>query len=709
MHLSTDYPWFFIFFCLLIGTAYSALLYYLPIRHKKTVLPVRVKTILSIVRFLSVSIIAFLLLSPLVTRVVHEHEKPLVIIAQDNSQSPSLCYDSAYYRGEYAKAMDRLIDKLKDNYEVACYSYGSNVTRLSDNNSKIQYSEDETDMSALIKELGERYERRNVGALILSGDGIYNKGGNPATSAHRLNFPIYTIAMGDTSIQQDASIANIRYNRETATGRKFPVEITIQANRLKGKHAELQVSDRSGRNSLFRKSLNYNSNRFTSTETVLISEDKPGIYSYKISLSVADGESSAANNSAIIHIQVRDDKVKVLIVAAAPHPDVAAVKRSLESIDGYEVESLLADDMKNGKASRKIEDYDLAILHQLPANGAYDPCLSLNRAHVPILYIIGTQTDISAFNKLQTGITINTNLQRSVDATAKDNSSFTAFALDGNAISSIESYPPLQAPFGNYAVSPSVQTIFYAKIGNIVSEQPLIAVGTSKDLRSAFIIGEGLWQWRIHEQAKKEGAALDNLLAQLCLYTTTQVKHNQLKVIVRPIYRDNEQVYLGAELYDDNLQLTNAPDVKIDIVGNDHETNSKTHSEYVFLRTSAAYRLNIGFLPEGSYSYSASASLGNKTLKSTGSFVVSHTNIEAVNLTADHSLLYTIASQSDGRMVDAHNIDSIALWLNNRDDIKTVIHRHTINTPIVNMWWVFVLILLLLSAEWALRKYYQEI
>src|SRR6185312_9850911 len=68
--------------CLLLGLLYAWLLYRQPVN-----LGQKVRYALFAARAIVVAFIAFLLIAPLVQSVNYKPEKPLVLVAQDNSQS----------------------------------------------------------------------------------------------------------------------------------------------------------------------------------------------------------------------------------------------------------------------------------------------------------------------------------------------------------------------------------------------------------------------------------------------------------------------------------------------------------------------------------------------------------------------------------------------------------------------------------------------
>ena len=211
-----DYPWYFVLLCLLAGAAYAAGLYYVGHRHFSK----GVNALLAALRFVAVTVIALLLLAPVAKRTVHERQKPLIVLVDDCSESVQMSADSAF-------SLAALGDELEDHCRVL---YSADTTNTG-----------QTDISAMLE------VSPDAAAIVLASDGIYNRGQNPTTIAERLGIPVYTVALGDTTPRRDAALSNIRHNRIAYLGNAFPVEITIGAHRLKGRTAQLTVTDGRGK------------------------------------------------------------------------------------------------------------------------------------------------------------------------------------------------------------------------------------------------------------------------------------------------------------------------------------------------------------------------------------------------------------------------------------------------------------------------------
>src|SRR4051812_16086809 len=107
MELITEQPLWYFIFCLCLGGLYAFLLY----RKDKLFADVSVwiKRTMAILRFVMITLLSFLLLSPLIKIVLKEVEKPIIIVAQDNSESILIGKDAGFYKTEYPVQLQKLI------------------------------------------------------------------------------------------------------------------------------------------------------------------------------------------------------------------------------------------------------------------------------------------------------------------------------------------------------------------------------------------------------------------------------------------------------------------------------------------------------------------------------------------------------------------------------------------------------------------------
>ncbi|MCX6243191.1 MAG: hypothetical protein NTU98_00670 [Bacteroidetes bacterium] len=686
MGIVTGYPLGFIFFCLLLGAAYAFILYF---RTQKDDIPVWLHRAMTLFRFLSVSIIAFLLLSPLVRKQTEITEKPLIILAQDNSLSILLSPDSGYYRTEYPNQLKEFADNLRKKFEVAELSFGEKTSA----GVSISFSEKQTDISALFEEVNNRYANRNIGALILASDGIYNKGSNPFYAAEKTRFPVFTVAMGDTMLARDLILKKITCNKTVFLGDKFPVEILLEADKCAGEKAEVQI--KKGEDVLFSRPVQFGAERDFKKISLTLEAKQKGLQRFSVTVHPVTGESSVLNNNQDFYVDVSDTRQKIAILYQSPHPDVFAVKQALESSARFEVETFKLDAFDQPPAR-----YSVIILDQLPSVAGYSNLSRITGSPASLLYILGTETSLDAFNALKTGLSITSNKTNFTETLPAVNEDFSLFTLDKDLSDVLKNVPPLLSPFGTYQHSPAADILLFQKIGNIRSSQPQVLFFQSQERKTGIIAGENLWKWRLSDyQQKGDHKAFDDLINKMVQFLSVKGDKGFFKVNVSNRFMENENVEIGAEVFNESYELINRDDVNITIT--DEKGNKYP---FVLGKTERGYYLNAGNFPPGNYAYQASVKTGKNLYSKKGEFVIIPLNLEALNTVADHNLLFRIAKSHNGEMFYPRELEKLEKKIRAREDIRPVFYTTKRFTDLAGNVWLFLIILALLAGEWFMRK-----
>ncbi|EHQ28366.1 hypothetical protein [Mucilaginibacter paludis] len=675
--------------CLALGILYAWLLYRSP---NQLTNPWRY--ILGAIRLIVVAAIALLLLSPMVKTVSSRPEKPLILIAQDNSSSITLFKPQTFDPSGFINKLGELRKSLGNDYDVREFHFSNNLK----DNLSAKFDGKQTDISAVFRDLTDRFGNQNIGALILATDGLYNKGSSPQYLAHRLKTNIYTIALGDTIPKRDLVIGNVNYNKTAFLGNDFEIEVLTGAYQSKGENIRMNVAE-DGR-PVSNQTIAIPSNNFRRAITLKLHADKKGVHQFTVSLQPIANEISTANNMETIYVEVLDTKQKILLLYNGPHPDIGAIRLSLENNRNYELKTSQVSDAD----LTKLSTYSVVILYQLPASGFTMPSSlanQLGKLKIPLWYIVGAQSDLQAVNRLQKIIQINAGRQDVQEVFANPVSGFSAFTLSDSTRHELSLLPPLLAPFGNYSAPSAQSVLLKQKIGNVETSYPLLAFGEDAGIRMAVLTGEGLWKWRLAEFAVNGNhKAVDELLSQSVQYLTAKGIHSRFRVYpAKNAFDESEEVILNAELYNESLELVNTPDVKIDL----KNKAGKTYS-FLFSRNGRSYQLDAGTLPIGEYSYSASTKLGDKNLTTTGQLAIKPLNAETRESAADHQLLYSLAKENGGQMLMPSQADQLSSLIRKNENIKTIVYDDKTYRDLVDEKWVFVLIAGLLSLEWFMRK-----
>ena len=668
--------------CLLLGLLYAWVMYRQPVNAS-----LQIRNILAALRAVVVFLIAFLLVSPLVKSVSYQPQKPLVLVAQDNSDSIKIFKPSGDDPQQLVTNLLALKKALGNEYDVREYHFDGDIH----DGLSAAYNGKQTDISAAIQQLNDRFVNQNIGALVLASDGLYNRGADPQYAAKDLKTHIYTIALGDTIARRDLLIANVNYNKTAFLGNDFEVEVLAGAYQSNGEHIRLSVTE-DGRQ-VSTQDVPVNSDAFRKSITLKLSADKKGVHQFTISIAPVKNEISLQNNTETIYVEVLDARQKILLYYSAPHPDVTVIKQAIESNRNYELKTL-----HFGEAGAiNWNDYSLIILYQ-PTDGM---AAQLAKSKVPVWYIAGSQTDLNALNSAQKVMQIGASRADMQEVFATPVSGFALFTLSDSTLQKLSRFPPLLAPYGNYSSPVGATAMLKQRIGSVTTNFPLLMFGDENGRREAVLAAEGIWRWQLSEyQAYGSHAAVEELFTQSVQYLTANANQQRFRVYpAKSVFDEGEHVLINAELYNDALELVNTPDIRTDIKSRDGKSYS-----FLFSRNGQSYQLDAGTLPVGEYSYNAAVKLGNKQLSAGGQFTVKPLNLEARQSTANHQLLYAMAKQSGGVMLKPSQVAQLADLIRKNENIKTVVYEDKHYADLIDLKWVFVLILLLLSTEWFLRK-----
>ncbi|WP_162427283.1 VWA domain-containing protein [Pontibacter pudoricolor] len=683
--ITTYSPWLIVA-CLAVGVLYAWLLY-----SKRAPWPKSINYSLAAVRFLVVSFLCFLLLGPMVRYISNTTIKPTIVFAMDNSQSVKLFSDSVQLQQAEAK-LQTIVTRLQNA------GYETEIRTLSDTTKpatleQLQFSSPVTNLSQLLQNIRNDYSSQNLAGVVLLSDGIVNQGVSPTYANY--NYSIYPVAVGDTVPKKDIVLASLRYNKVTYSGNRFPLEAELEHRGFDGRIVAVTLKENG--KPIDRKTIVLKQGQAVQQVPFQVMAGGLGKRHYEVEVMPQQGEFTAINNTKHAYIDVVKGKIKILIAAAAPHPDINALRAAIETNENYETELFIP-----GLTQLKQLDYDVAILHQLPGRTAGgDAALRLVRQkNIPSLYILGPQSDIQDFNKLNAGVRVSTTGQAD-EVTTAINPNFSTFKVADEASERLQQYPPASVPFGDYQLAPNTETVLYQQVGRVKTTKPLLTVQTTGNTRNATLLASGTWQWRIAEAANNQNPVVyDKLITNLVQLLSAPRNKKRLNVYpAQNDYTSNDEINFEAEAYNEALEPIYGQNITLKITDEAGQTKS-----FTFANGENPAGVNIGTLPGGRYTYSATARINGSLQQDKGEFMVEELQLEALHAVADHNLLYQLASNTGSNLYFPGTLDQM------EQDILKANHKPVIDSTedirdIVDMKWLFFVVLVLITVEWFVRKY----
>ncbi len=684
--LQFEYSPFFILICIAVGWVYAYILYRSNYSWSK-----KVNRVLFALRLVVVSLIAFLFLGPILKLVSNQFEKPTVVFLIDNSTSIKAALDSAK-RNEFVNQLSKVKSEMvKAGYEVVSQDIANNTIE------KVNFNQPQSDIASAIKNVATSYEGKNLSRIVLISDGIYNMGASPIYNQSTI--PISTMGIGDTTEHADVLVKDVVYNKVVYQGNKFPIRVEVLTQGFSNLDLKVQVS--SNNRIVERQQKNTASNRLAQFEFLVEAKDK-GIQRYDILVDPVKGELNRTNNRSTIFVEVVEGRKKILLVAPAPHPDIKAIRSVIEKNANYEFKFYIPGFSKIEQAWLKPENIELAIFHQMAdRQGKTTPTLQLfQKSKASLFFILGAQSNLRQLQSLQIPLSFENNGQWD-QVSPVVNASFRNFDFPDNVSGVFAKYPPIEVPFGKFKHPANVSVLLFQQIGSVVTDRPLLATWENENQKMAALLGEGIWQWRLNEfrEVEKTETFDDTFLKLFQYLSTTNDKRKFKSFPTQSEFSEAASASIESQVYNDLYQPIYGNTISITLV---NEQNESTNYQYV--TSPGGTRYEIGGLKEGIYRFMATTDVNGKSEKASGQFLVRAQNIEMQNLTADFGLMKKLATSSGGEFFYPDQMDLMLTHLKSQRK-NAIIHTDESFNPLINLKWFFFLLLMLISAEWFLRKY----
>ncbi len=628
-------------------------------------------------------LLILLLINPVIEKVVIENEKPIVSILVDNSKSISFFKEAKNVSDIVYNVKNN--NALRDKFSVNEFTFGKNLQVLD----SLSFLENETNIATAIKGITELHKEK-IAPIILITDGNQTIGA--AYEFLNSKHPIYPIIVGDTTKYVDLKITQLNVNKYSYIQNKFPVEVLL--NYEGNETVKTQFSIFSQGKTIFRENVTFSSDKKSTTITANLTSTKEGLHYYTASIRKINNEKNTKNNTKNFSVEVIDEQTKVLILSSVLHPDVGALKKSIESNKQRSVDVFLIDKFLN-----QISDYQLIIIYQV--NDKFNSIISqLKESKSNYLLISGSNSDWNFINKQKLGFTKNA-INQTEKYGAIYNDSFLTFLQEDIGFNN---FPPLKDKFGEILISKEHQILLYQNINGIQTTQPLLVNFDVDNQKSAVLFGEGIWKWRASSFLTTNSfEEFDRFTGSLVQFLASNKKRARLVMNVENSYPANSTINISAFYTDKNYQFDARVALELSI--RSKETNEVIKIPFSLINNS--YQVAIENLPSGDYSYDVEV-LDQKINKS-GRFKITEYQIEEQFTSANLNKLQQLATKTGGKLFYKNQIDDLTNELLDNKSFYTVQKSSVKQQNLIDWKWVLFFVITLLTVEWFVRKYHGKV
>ena len=659
---------------LLIAGSLSYFQYIFKVKNKS-----KVNLFLAFLRFLTIFSILILLINPIITKNTFEIVKTPLALLVDNSSSISFLNSREKTIEVYKKISAN--KEIKDKFEVQSYQFSDEF----ESSELFDFEGTQTNIAKAGKDLKSIYKNTLYPTVLIT-DGNQTSGNDYLYSFGDAN-KVYPIIVGDTTRFLDLKINQLNVNKYAFLKNKFPVEAFLQYSGSKDLTADFTVSQ--GNSVLSKQRISFSANSKTATVKVLLPADKIGTQIYKATISSVEKEKNTYNNTKNFVVEVIDQKTNIAIVSSINHPDLGSFKRAIESNVQRKVTILKPNEIKS------LQDYNVLILYQ-PTTEFKSLFESNKIARINTFIITGNSTDFTFLNQQQSNLSFKMSAGKE-DYLAVFNGQFNAFSTENIGF---ENLPPLQNPYGTVSVNGSVSVLLSSKIRNIDTNFPLLAFTENQGRRSAYLLGENTWKWRLQTHvANQSFEKYDIFIDKIIQFLSTTAGKKSLVVEHERFYNFGAGIEISAQYFNKNYEFDEKARLTIAVTN----STTKETKNYDLLKSSNYYKVNLDGLKAGAYNFTVRELNTNNVYSS--NFEILDFDIEKQFVNPDVEKLTQLAAQTSAKAYFPNQIDALIKSLLENEEYKAIQKNIVVKTPLVDWIWLLVFISILLATEWFVRKY----
>lgn len=619
----------------------------------------------------------------------------------DNSSSTAI--KKEHYQGaqSYRNVLNKLQLEDSSSINFDLFLIGSDLKSTPRANPTMD--EDQTNLSDAVQFIIENTV--NAKAAILISDGIYTQGKNPVFDAAHSPIPVFTIGLGDTTSQKDMVVRSVTAHSSGYLNTNHPVSATISAYGFDNQ--SFRVNLQKDQEIIASKTITPKSGNSVQNVSFKLPLKKEGLQQFSIVIPQLSGEWTAANNARHFVVDVLDDRQQVLSIAFEVHPDVGFVRSLLlrdQHIQPSPFTWLGGERFIEGPLAINADTIDLAIIHGYPSSGLPESVqqkVAQLAEKVPLIIAATPQFDPRMFSQEIGSLPVQFSAPRQVAPVTLSPANSKHSILELSAIH-YDQAPSLFAPVNNLELSAGSEAIFNSKFQGQVTSTPVLTVQQLGNKRRVLFTGFGWYRYQQNENVAFR-TFVNRLWMNAISWSATDPNDQNLKVKPEHIpFSETEPVVLTAYLKNERGEMESGAVIDFSV------SSTSVDSSFYSMENSGAgeYRLNLGQMPEGVYSFHAVAKKEGRTLGAqTGEFVVARSNAEFMNMERNNQLLQQLALRTGGTYSPFDSISGF--WnqlhtqglLNQTQEVKI-----TFWYPYQHLFW-FVIVVILLSAEWIFRKY----
>ncbi len=685
--------------------------------------------IISLLQWATLAILLLLLWEPAISVTTLKPQQNIVAVVLDDSRSMALADDGEPRAKQAADLLNsKLLKSLRTRFQVRLYRLGGDIERIETPN-QLHADQSSTQIGRGLRQLADEAATLPIGSIVLMSDGADNSGSidpDTITEMRRRRIPINTIGFGKEKLADDVELQSFEMPVKALEASRLQAQVTLRQNGFGGKHARLVVT---GGGAVLANREIVLRNASEQTETVEFSAGKAGVKTVDVKIDPLPGETNPANNRLTRILSVENRRCRILYVEGEPRWEYKFIRRAAEDDPALDLVSMLRttqnkiyrqgirnpDELVDGFPTKaeNLFDYQALILGSVETAFFSSVQQQLIKDFVDRrgggLLFLGGRSGLSdgGYNLPPFAELLPVNLPSRKNTFQR---SFVAAELTDagkqSTICRIEDDPEKSAehwevlPYlANYQDpgTPKPGAVVLANVNAGGKRLPMLATENYGRGRTAVLATGGTWRWRMQQPAAD--MSQETFWRQLLRWTAAASPSRLTGSVPNSNLSDDGRVQLRAEVRDKNYLPINDAEVSATIIQPDG--TSQTIPFRSDPLSQGMYSADWNALHQGSYVAELTARHGTDALgKDVVPFRRQDGTAENFHREQNRDLLEKLAEETGGRYYSAKTANHL---LNEIAYSEAGMTSREMK-DLWNMPAVFLLLLVIRSSEWLLRR-----
>lgn len=716
-----------------VVAAAAAAVFLAHLSYRRTIPPLspRLRALLTVVRAAAYLLIFFLVTDPRIVRRAERTEPATVIGLIDQSESMSLPvrgWDADRAPSRYAAARG-MAAGIQDAVEAA----GAVFRPLAFSGGAVYAAADSapptgqgTDIRSAVAQAVSGFEGRKIAGVVLFSDGadteesLVRRGALPA--------PVFAFGLGDTIAPEDVRIKEVDYSSIVGAPSRASIRAVLEysggGGAAEGGRKHIRLRLREGERTVFERDTVFAGSSGELSRDIPVEFPEPGTRRFTLDVAVSGYDAEEDNNRREIVVHAEKSERRILIVDLAPTWELTfltALLRSEPTFDFTVVAPLgghpsvsserLVD---KGRLRESLGEADALVIASLDRALAEEEASAIERFvredGKGLLVLPGpgslfehpdAWSRLSGLLPVQAAPPLRFDLGYTVLREGPQGASHPVTSpLSGRfAQADWQERSPLLGVYTPLAPKPGAEIL----LETAASRAPALVVHTAGSGRVALLAAGPLWRWKF---LASDGSVYDQLISRLFDYLSRGAQAERFILRAsKNVYDSGEPARVTGEVFDEKMQPVTGAPVQVELSRIGGEGGEDVPLSVLPMRRegsdNARFEASLPPLGGGRYRLRGKADLGGRAIESPAvDITVSDVSVEFQRVNQDRTNLEMIASQSGGR----YYAEADAAGLLGRLDLEAVTRPTTSEIILRANVAVFGLIILLLGAEWIIRK-----